>query len=820
MPDTIVHAAAAKSSLAETTSAEQRHITLPIDGMTCASCVSRVEKALLAVPGVAGATVNLATEKADIEFDPARADAAALSAAIRKAGYEVPPVPFDLAINGMTCASCVARIEKALLAVPGVATAQVNLATERAHIMAAAESVAPADLIRAVEKAGYTATLILAAPDVTAEEEAIRRRVRREAITFWLSAALTAPFVVHMAGDLLGVHVLMLPAWVQLVLASIVQFGAGARFYGPAWRALRAGAGNMDLLVVLGTLAAYGLSLWLMVRPGGVGEGNLYFEAAAVVITLILLGKWLETRAKHSTTSAVRALMNLRPETARVIKDGAEVEVPAEAVRGGEVVLVRPGERLPVDGVVVEGATEVDESLLTGESLPVAKTVGDKVTGGAVNGGGLIKVRATTVGASSTLARIVALIQGAQASKAPVQLFVDRVAAMFVPIVVAIAAATAGGWLWAGAGLEAAVLNAVSVLVIACPCALGLATPTAIMVGTGAAARHGILIKDAESLERARAVTTVIFDKTGTLTEGKPRVSEIIAAADTSEDDLLRLAASAQRGSEHPLGRAVVAKAKEMNLASSEPANFEALAGRGLKASVEGRALAIGSRRLMAEIGAATDALEPKAQKIEGEGRTVTWVAETNPPRLLGLIGIGDTVRAGAAQAVRRLRDKEIDSVMLTGDNTRTARAIAAQIGVATVLAEVLPADKAGHVQKLRAQGRVVAMVGDGVNDAPALAAADVGIAMGSGSDVAMHTAGVTLMHSDPRVVADAIGISKATSARIRWNLFWAFAYNVLAIPAAALGFLSPVIAGAAMAMSSVSVVTSSLMLKRWKPER
>ncbi len=806
----------------DTASTEQRHVTLPINGMTCASCVARIEKALLAVPGVAAAAVNLATEKADVEFDPARADAAALIQAVRKAGYEVPPTPTDLAIGGMTCASCVSRVEKALRAVPGVAAAAVNLATERAHVEAS-ESVAPTDLIRAVEKAGYTATLILATPDVTAEEEAIRRRVRAEATAFGLSAVLTAPFVVHMAGDFFGVHVLMLPAWVQLVLASLVQFGAGARFYGPAWRSLRAGAGNMDLLVVLGTLSAYGLSLWLMVRPGGIGEGNLYFEAAAVVITLILLGKWLETRAKHSTTAAVRALMKLRPETARVVKDGAEVEVPAEAVRSGEVVVVRPGERLPVDGVIVAGATEVDESLITGESMPVAKTAGDKVTGGAINGGGLIRVRATTVGASAALARIVALIQGAQASKAPVQLFVDKVAAAFVPVVVAIAAAAAGGWLLAGAGIEPAILNAVSVLVIACPCALGLATPTAIMVGTGSAARHGILIKDAESLERARAVTTVVFDKTGTLTEGKPKVSEIIAIPGTDENDLLRLAAGAQRGSEHPLGRAVVAKAQEMNLALAEPANFQALAGRGLNATVEGRMLAIGSRRLMAEIGVATDALEARARAIESKGRTAIWVAQTDlpgPARLLGLIGIGDMVRAGAAEAVRRLQARGIAAVMLTGDNARAAQAIAAQIGVKTVLAEVLPADKAGEVLGVRGRGHVVAMVGDGVNDAPALAAADVGIAMGSGSDVAMHTAGVTLMHSDPRVVADAIDISRATSARIRWNLFWAFAYNVLAIPAAALGYLSPVIAGAAMAMSSVSVVTSSLMLKRWKPER
>ncbi|MSO85774.1 MAG: copper-translocating P-type ATPase [Rhodospirillales bacterium] len=726
----------------------------------------------------------------------------------------------DLAIEGMTCASCVARIEKALAAVPGVTGAEVNLATERARVKFRAGETVTSDLLRAVGRAGYKAILAPAASDIGDDEQKIRDRVRREAWTFGMSALLTLPFVIHMAGGAIGVHPFPFPAWVQLGLASVVQFGAGARFYGPAGRALRAGTGNMDFLVALGTLAAYGLSIWLMVRPVPANPDELYFEAATVVITLILLGKWLETRAKHSTTAAVRALMKLRPETARVIKDGVEVEVPVEAVASGEIVVVRPGERLPVDGVAVEGATEVDESLITGESLPVPKTKGDKVTGGAINGSGLLKIRATTVGAQSTVARIVALIQGAQASKAPIQHFVDRVSAVFVPVVVAIAAVTAAGWLYAGAGVETAVLNAVAVLVIACPCALGLATPTAIMVGTGMAARHGILIKDAEALERAKSIGTVVFDKTGTLTEGRPKVFEIVYGEGEDERSLIALAASAQRGSEHPLGRAVVEKAGAMGLALAEPKDFISLAGRGLKASVDGRAVAIGSRRFMAEIGVPTGILESRAKVLEEEGRTAIWIAEIDPSRLLGLIGIGDSLRPGAAEAVARLKARGIESVMLTGDNMRTAHAVAGRIGIQFVRAEVLPGDKAGEVQRIRAGGKAVAMVGDGVNDAPALAAADVGIAMGSGTDVAMHAAGVTLMRGDPRLVADAIGVSQATSDRIRWNLFWAFVYNLVAIPLAALGLLTPVVAGAAMAMSSVSVVASSLLLRRWRPER
>ncbi len=727
------------------------------------------------------------------------------------------PISHSLAIRGMTCASCVARVETALLKVPGVTGATVNLATEHAAVSAGA-GVDDRALIAAVEKAGYEAEVTAADDDAdaSAHDAEAERKGRHDLWVLIGSAVLTLPFFAHMAGMAVGIHI-PLPPWVQLALATPVQFVAGARFYKPAWKALRAGTGNMDLLVVLGTLAAYGLSLWIMARPGGVGADGLYFEASAAVVTLILLGKWLEDRAKRSTATAIRALMKLRPETARVLRDGREVEVPAKSVTSGEIVLVRPGECIAVDGEVIEGESEADESLLTGESLPVAKKPGDAVVGGAVNGSGFLKISATTVGRHSRLSAIIRSIAGAQASKAPVQRTVDRIAAVFVPVVVAIAAVTVAGWMLAGGGIEVAVVNAVSVLVIACPCALGLATPTAIMVGTGVGARHGILIKDADVLERARLVTTVIFDKTGTLTEGKPTVMDTVAV-DGNADDLLRLVASAQRGSEHPLGRAVVAEAEARGLALAGVAKFRGLAGRGLTAIVDGRSLVVGSRRLMTETGVDTGPLEADARAIEEEGRTVMWAAARGPNRLLGIVGVGDKARPEAAAAIETLKARGIETIMLTGDNRRTAEAVAKTLGIDRVVAEVLPDAKADEVKRLRRAGRTVAMVGDGVNDAPALAAADVGIAMGTGTDVAIETAGVTLMRGDPALVADALDISRATARRIRQNLFWAFIYNIVAIPLAALGFLSPVVAGAAMAGSSVSVVTGSLLLNYWKP--
>jgi Cu+-exporting ATPase len=791
-----------------------RTVTMPVRGMTCASCAARIERVLGKMPGIVEANVNLAAEQAGIAYDPGAVSVTDIAEAIAKAGFSVPTETVELAIDGMTCASCVTRVEKALDKVPGVVTAQVTLATEHAMVTVHGGTATVDELTQAVATAGYGAKSVEPEWAGRGEDEELARRNRDDLRVFAVSAVLTLPLVAQMLWELAGIH-WMIPAAAQLVLATPVQFWAGARFYRAAWGALKAGTGNMDLLVALGTSAAYGLSLYNAVIAG---EGHLYFEAGAAVITLVLFGKWLETRAKRGTTAAIRALMELRPETARVIRDGREQEIPAAAVASGDIVVIRPGERLPVDGVVLEGTSHIDESLITGESLPAAKGTGDGVTGGAINGEGLLRVRATTVGVESVLSRIIKLVQEAQGSKAPIQKLVDRIAAIFVPIVLLIAAATLVGWMYAGAGIAVAVINAVAVLVIACPCALGLATPTAIMVGTGIAARHGILIKDADALERAHRVTTVIFDKTGTLTEGRPRVTDALAL-DGDEKALIRLAASAQQGSEHPLADAVLDRADELEVTLSQPGDFRGLPGRGLVATVNGLALAVGSRRLMTEEGIEIGPLEPDAEALEGQGRTVMWIAARAPsPRLLGLIAVGDTLKDDASEAVAGLGGRGIDVVMLTGDNARSAAAIAEKASIKRVLAEILPGDKAGEVERLKDQGAVVAMVGDGVNDAPALAAADVGIAMGTGSDVAMHTAGVTLMRSAPSLVSDAITISRATYAKIRQNLFWAFIYNVIALPLAGLGYLSPVIAGAAMALSSVSVVSNSLLLKRWRP--
>jgi Cu+-exporting ATPase len=609
----------------------------------------------------------------------------------------------------------------------------------------------------------------------------------------------------------------MLDGWLQFVLATPVQFWLGARFYRAGWKAMRAGSGNMDLLVAIGTSAAYGLSLYLLLAGR---DGHLYFEASAAVITLVLLGKWLEARAKRQTADAIRALNALRPTVAHLQRDGAEVDVPVDDVRRGDIVVVRPGERIPVDGDVREGASHVDESLITGESLPVAKGAGSHVTGGAINGEGVLVVCTTAVGAETTLSRIIRLVESAQAAKAPIQRLVDKVSAVFVPVVLAIALCTLLGWGWSTGDWEAALLNAVAVLVIACPCALGLATPTAIMAGTGVAARHGILIKDAEALEVAHAVGAVAFDKTGTLTEGRPALLAIEPAAGIDGDELMRLALALQRASEHPLARAVNDAARERALAAPDARDVAALPGRGVRGEVGGRSLLLGSRRLMQESGVVLDALDARASDLEREGRTVSWLAHDagEGARLLGLLAFGDAIKPDAPWAIARLRALRIRTVLVTGDNRASAEAVARRLAIDDVRAEVLPADKADAIAALKRRGTRVAMVGDGINDAPALAAADVGIAMATGTDVAMQAAGITLMRGDPALVADAIDISRRTYAKIRQNLFWAFVYNVIGIPLAALGWLNPVIAGAAMAFSSVSVVSNALLLRRWRP--
>ncbi len=784
--------------------------TLPVEGMTCASCVSRVEKALSAIPGVSEANVNLATEAATVRADKGVA-LNALRAAVEKAGYTVGEQTVQLSIEGMTCASCVARVEKALLKVPGVTSAQVNLATETAEVKLASRDLDVSTLTAAVAQAGYAARPIA--------EEKRQGEAVKGGNEWWpvaVAAVLSIPLVIPMAAMLFGFE-WMLPGWVQFALATPVQFWLGARFYRSGWKALKARAGNMDLLVALGTSAGYGLSVYQLLVHGDHGMAHLYFEASAVVITLVLLGKWLETRAKRQTTEAIRALNALRPETARVRRDGQDHEIPISQVLKDDLVVIRPGERVPVDGVVVEGASQIDESLITGESLSVAKHEGDKVTGGSVNAEGLLLVKTTAIGAESTLARIVRLVESAQAKKAPIQRLVDRVSEVFVPVVIGIALITLLGWGLTTGDWENAILNAVAVLVIACPCALGLATPTAIMAGTGVAARHGILIKDAEALEIAHGVKVVAFDKTGTLTEGKP---ELVAADAVDGNRLAFLAASAsiQAGSEHPLARAVMDAAVQEGAQLTSAAKVRAIAGRGMAAVVAQRDLRLGSTRFMDELGVGLGPLSGRAAELQAQGRTVSWVAEiTDQPVLLGLLAFGDTVKPTAALAIAKLHEQGVRSVLVTGDNRGSAQAVGKLLGIDEIRAEVLPEDKARIVGELKAGGVTVAMVGDGINDAPALAAADVGIAMSTGTDVAMHAAGVTLMRGNPALVADAIDISRRTYAKIRQNLFWAFIYNVVGVPLAAFGLLSPMVAGAAMAFSSVSVVTNALMLRRWK---
>jgi len=800
-------------------------MVLPVQGMTCASCVAHVEKALAQVAGVRKVAVNLATESAAVEG--AGLQAAALQAAVAGAGYEVPTQHLRFAVQGMTCASCVARIEQALGAVPGVLKASVNLGTETATVDLVSGAASVRDLLTAIEAAGYRATSVADAAQGEAAARDATAGLRRDVL---IALALAVPLLLGSHLTLVGID-WMMPAWMQWLLATPVQFWCARRFYVAAARAVRARTGNMDLLVSLGTLAAYGLSMYLWidgVRTHGPGHmQHLYFEAATVVIALVLLGKWLEARAKRQTSEAIRLLAALRPDRAQVVRDGATVEVAIDDVRLGDRVVVRSGDRVPVDGLVRDGTSSVDESMLTGESLPVDKAAGDKVTAGSINGGGRLEVETTAIGAETVLSKIIRLVEDAQAAKAPIQRLVDQVAAVFVPVVLAIALVTVIGWLLAGAGFERALINAVSVLVIACPCALGLATPTAIIAGTGVAARHGVLIKDAEALELARRIDVVAFDKTGTLTVGKPRLAAVGMRGGVSRDELLALAEAVNAGSTHPLADAVrAALGDERQRGNAVPApalrDHRALAGRGVSAkfdATEGGEAAFGSQRLMDDWKADVAPLRADAQVQEAEGRTVSWLARRTPAgtEVLGWLAFGDEAKPTARAAVDELRRLGIRTTMISGDNAGAAAHIARELGLEDYEANVLPRDKARRVEALRTGGRIVAMVGDGINDAPALAAADVGIAMGSGTDVAMHAAGVTLLRSDPRLVADAIAISRATVRKIRQNLFWAFFYNAIGIPLAAFGLLTPIFAGAAMAFSSVSVVSNALLLKRYR---
>jgi Cu+-exporting ATPase len=815
-----------------------------VTGMTCASCAGRIEKALLQVAGVRSASVNLATETATATTDGSTS-AAALAKAVEQAGYGVAIEEISMAILGMSCASCVGRIEKALSEVPGVQSASVNLATETAHVQVLAGTEHEA-LVAAIAAAGYDSApadeadhhtasaapthaataATAAAPTHTrpaqggagAHRAAAADRERRHLL---IAALLSLPLALPMIGMAFDAHWALPGLW-QLALATPVQFWLGARFYRAAWKAVRAGVGNMDLLVALGTSAGYGLSVYhLLFTTPHHGEPPLYFEASAVIITLILMGKWLEARAKRQTTEAIRALQALRPSTARVRRaDGVEAEIAVAQVRLGDVVVVLPGERFPVDGDVLEGRSHADESLISGESLPVAKEAGDRVTGGAVNAEGRLLVRTTAIGGESVLSRIIRLVEDAQAKKAPIQRIVDRVSAVFVPVVVVIALFTLLGWGFASGDWTQATLNAVAVLVIACPCALGLATPTAIMAGTGVAARAGILIKDAEALETTRSLRTIAFDKTGTLTAGQPTLANL-RSIEGDETRLLAMAAALQQGSEHPLARAVVAAMSARGELPAPARDITALQGRGIEGRIDGQRVVLGSERLMHELGIDLAVLSALGEAEAASGRSVSWLASEERAALVlrGLLSFGDAPRPEAAEAVRILQAEGLRTVMVSGDNRGAAHAVARALGIAAedVRAEVLPGDKAEVVRALSAHGRV-GMVGDGINDAPALAAADVGFAMGSGTDVAMHAAGITLMRGDPRLVADAIDISRRTTRKIHQNLFWAFVYNIVGIPLAAAGLLNPVVAGAAMALSSVSVVANTLLLRRWSP--
>ncbi|MEE8470687.1 MAG: heavy metal translocating P-type ATPase [Dehalococcoidia bacterium] len=787
-------------------------------GMTCATCAATIEKALSGERGVTRAGVNLATEKATVEYDPVSINEADLIKAIENAGYGVAMSEVTLALVGMSCVTCAGTIEEALKGVEGVVSASVNFAVEKAMVRYNPEVTTVARLKKAVADAGYQAV----STDSTSqdhEKEAREREARKLRFLVIFSFTFAIPtFILSFVPPFeSSVNNLVL-----LGLATPVQFYVGRLFYIGTYRALRNRRANMDTLIAMGTSAAFIYSLLVIASPG-VFTGHVYFDTAALIISLIVLGRYFEARAKRKTSEAIKKLMGLQAKTASVIVDGREIEVLIEDVEVGNTVVVRPGEKIPVDGVVIEGASAVDESMLTGESMPVEKKEGDQVAGSTINKNGFLKFRATKVGKDTALAQIVRLVEQAQGSKAPIQRLADSVSGVFVPIVIGIAVSTFLGWYFlAGEPFTFALTAFIAVLVIACPCALGLATPTAIMVGTGKGAQNGILIKSAEALERAHRIRTIVFDKTGTLTKGKPAVTDTVALNGFVESEILRLAAIAEKGSEHPLGEAIVEAGRDGDRELADPEAFEALSGRGVLARVEGKEVLLGNRTLMDENGVENRLFEDNIRRLENEGKTVMLMALDR--KLGGLIAVADTLKESAAEAISELQGMGVETIMITGDNKRTAQAVAQQVGIKMVLAEVFPEDKAKEVRKLQGSGKVVAMVGDGINDAPALAQADIGIALGSGTDVAMETGDIVLIKDDLRDVVGAIKLSRYTIRKIRQNLFWAFFYNIGGIPIAAgvlypaLGLLlNPIIAAAAMGFSSVSVVTNSLLMNRYR---
>ena len=712
----------------------------------------------------------------------------------------------NLQIRGMTCASCVNRIEKALNRNEAILSASVNLATEKATIVFDDSSFSSSAIIKLIENAGYNAT------PISGFQKSVE--IQKEKRFIIVSVLLTLPLAFPMVLEIFGFHIMLSP-WVQLVLATPIQFIIGARFYKSAWKALKARSGNMELLVAIGTSAAWGLSLFLLLR----GEAHLYFESAAVIITLVLLGKFLETKAKIQTTSAIKALQNLKPLIAKVIRDNIEIEIPVEELKLSDLVIVKPGERIPVDGIIRKGKTQADESLITGESLPVEKIETDKVVGGSINGDGLIQVEATALGSETMLARIIRLVEDAQAVKAPIQRLVDKVSAYFVPAVLIIAMITVILTVMTSGDWETAIIRGVAVLVIACPCALGLATPTSIMVGTGVAAKAGILIKDAEALEITHSVTTIAFDKTGTLTEGRPTLVQLYAF-DKSETEILTIMATIQNGSEHPLSKAVLNEATKRKIPFTHATSNKALSGRGIEAEINNIKYLLGSKRILEDLKITDQVISRLAREREILGETVSFLVEFATHKVIGIVSFKDTIKSSAKITIDKLKTLGIKTIMLTGDNQDSANLIGKELGIDSVRAEVLPEHKYEIIQAMKQLNEIVAMVGDGINDAPALAAANIGIAMSTGTDVAMQSAGITLMRGDPLLIPDAILISRKTYSKIKENLFWAFIYNIIGIPLAAFGYLNPTVAGAAMALSSVSVVTNSLLLKRWRPSQ
>lgn len=811
--------------------------SLKIEGMTCAACARAVERATRKIDGVVESNVNLATEKLNISFDETKVSIKDIQDAVEKAGYKAITelITKTIKIEGMTCASCAKAVERVTKKLDGVAESNVNLATEKLTISYDPSSVSIVDIKKAVDKAGYKAV----------EEETVvdkdKENKEKEINLLWkkfiISAIFTVPLLYIAMGHMIG---LPLPhfidpminpvtfAIVQLIL-TIPVVVAGNRYYKVGFRTLLKRSPNMDSLIAIGTSAAiiYGIYATFKIIGGDISYAmDLYYESAATIITLITLGKYLEARSKGKTSEAIKKLMGLAPKTAKVIREGKEVEISIDEVEVGDIIVVRPGEKMPVDGEVVEGITSVDESMLTGESIPVEKNVGDVIIGASINKNGTIKYKATKVGKDTVLAQIIKLVEDAQGSKAPIAKLADVIAGYFVPTVIALA--TISGLMWyfiGGESLEFSLTIFISVLVIACPCALGLATPTAIMVGTGKGAEHGVLIKSGEALETAHKIQTIVFDKTGTITEGRPKVTDVIPTQGISQNDLLKLAASAEKGSEHPLGEAIVKDAEDKGLEFIKLDFFKAIPGHGIEVKVDGKSILLGNRKLMIENNISLENMEETSDRLAEEGKTPMYISIDN--RIAGIIAVADTVKESSKRAIEKLHKMGIEVVMITGDSRRTAEAIGKQVGIDRVLAEVLPEDKANEVKKLQDEGKKVAMVGDGINDAPALAQADIGIAIGSGTDVAMESADVVLMRSDLIDVSTAIQLSKSTIKNIKQNLFWAFGYNTLGIPVA-MGvlhifggpLLNPMIAAAAMSLSSVSVVSNALRLRRFNPDR